>query len=115
MKKLLFVLLFATLMGLGIQATPVSMPEPSPQKSTTFRSTQKLRSDARFEMYVYSNHTIEMYDDEGRPAGSGTWQIKGGEFYIYANSGSLIEKCQCRISQGELKWVKFHGATYYKR
>ena len=100
------------------QASSVSVPEPSPSVQPSgvgFRSTQKLRSADGYEMYLYTNHTIQMYDDQGRNAGSGTWQISGGELFIYAHSGSLIAKCSCGVSQGELKWVNFSGQTYRKK
>lgn len=118
MKKLIIMLLAVVTIGIGVQAAPISFPVPSSDyvsSGVTFRSTQKLRSSNGFEMYLYTDHSIKMFDDEGQSLGSGTWQISGGELYFYSNRGNLIGKYQCKVANGELKWVKFKGDTYYKK
>ncbi len=118
MKKLIIMLLAVVTIGIGVQAAPISFPVPSSDyvsRGVTFRSTQKLRSSDGFEMYLYTDHSIKMFDDEGQSVGSGTWQISGDELYFYTNRGRLIGKYQCKVANGELKWVKFNGDTYYKK
>lgn len=114
MKKLLIALVLIVAVGITVNAESMPVNGLSYTPGITFRTIQKLRDSDGFEMYLKTNHVIEMYDHKGAPAGTGTWKIEGGELYFYSNSGTLIRKCPCKVSNGELQWVKFDGSTYYK-
>ena len=115
MKKIVFALLMLVAFGFTANATLVDNQEISYTMDVNFRYRQRLRSSDGFELYINTDHTVNMYDDEGSPCGSGTWKILGGEIYFYAHSGSLIAKCEYKISGMDLAWVKFKGRMYHKR
>ena len=118
MKKLFLAIVACMMIGVYGNAVPtVSTSSTTISQSVTFRTTQKMRgSDA--EIYFYTDRTFQVYSPNGAFLSSGTWTISGSgtsrEIFLYID-GELWLKGECRLSQGNLSWVRLNGVTYYKK
>lgn len=122
MKKLFFAILISLTFGISSNASATESQIVSESaQSVSFRTNQTLKGNDGYTIYIYTDHTFKVCNQNDICTLSGTWSLTGRErgnkqmtFYFKETDMEMIGNCVI-ASTGNISFLDLNEVRYWNK